>query len=126
MIPTVSATATMPLTRLLTILELNIGASRNSGEMRARTRKKAATCCSEKCARRASGSIVATDRLEVDLLGDAAPQVGSPVGDGVEHPRTGHDQHHDQRGDLRDEGERMLLDLRDGLEDRDQQTHDQR
>src|SRR3954447_14045487 len=125
MIPTVSATATMPFTRPLIIFELNSGASRNIGETRARTRKKAATCCSEKWARRVSGAIFATDGLEVDLLGDAAPQVRRPVGDRVEHPRTGDDQHDHEGDDLRDEGERLLLDLGDGLEDRDQQADDQ-
>src|SRR6478752_8829368 len=126
MIPTVSATATMPFTRRLIIFELNSGASRNIGETRAITRKKAATCCSENWARRDSGPIFATDGLEVDLLGDAAPQVRRPVGDRGEHPRTTDDQHDHEGDDLRDEGERLLLDLRDGLEDRDEQTDDER
>ena len=37
----------------------------------------------------------------------------------AEHPRAGDDDHDAEADDLRDEGERLLLDLRDRLEDRD-------
>src|SRR4051794_10907511 len=124
--PTASATATIERTRGETILLENIGAKMNSGETRPRTRKKAATCCSEKFARIWSGAIgPAADRLELDGLGDAAPEIVRPVDDRAEHPRSCDEDHHDERGDLGDEGERLLLDLRDGLEDRDEEADDE-
>src|ERR1700754_5061407 len=124
--PTASATATIDFTRGETILLENSGAKMNSGETRARTRKKAATCCSEKFARIWSGAIgPAADRLELDGLGDADPEIVGPVDDRAEHPRPGDDDHRDERDDLGDEGEGLLLDLRDGLEDRDGKAHDE-
>src|SRR3954452_10830099 len=133
--PMARPTATMPFTRIGIDLLENIGASRNSGEMRPRTRKKAATSSVEKRCRSALGSIGrrrrrrlrlrAANRLEVDGLGDAGPQVVAPVDDRAEHPRAGDHDHRDQGRDLRDEGQRLLLDLRDGLEDRDREADDQ-
>src|SRR4051812_18662611 len=131
--PTARATATTPFTRAGIDLLENIGASRNSGEMRPRTRKNAATSSVEKRCSSASGSIgrgrrrglCAADGLEVDRLGDVGPQVVAPVDDRPEHPRAGDHDHRDQGRDLRDEGERLLLDLRDGLEDRDGEADDQ-
>src|SRR3954453_1539843 len=112
--PTARATATMPFTRAGIDLLENIGASRNSGEMRPRTRKKAATSSVEKRSSSALGSIgrggrlrlATADRLEFHRLGNAAPQVVRPIDDRAEHPRArdGHDG--DQGEDLRDEGER--------------------
>src|SRR4051794_28072188 len=114
----------MPRARAGRLLLENSGARMNSGLTRASTRKNAATCCSVKWARSALAFIPA-DRLEVDGLGDAAPQLGGPVGDRAEHPRARDRQDGDQGEDLGDEGERLLLDLRDGLEDRDGQADDQ-
>src|SRR3954469_17531468 len=131
--PTARATATMPFTRAGIDLLENIGVSRNSGEMRPRTRKKAATSSVEKRSRSALGSIRrvrrlrlrAADGLEVDGLRNAGPQVVAPVDDRPEHPRAADRDHRDQGRDLRDAGERLLLDLRDGLEDRDGEADDQ-
>src|SRR5689334_19617675 len=93
--PTVSATAMTPRARPGTILLEKSGASRKSGETRARTRKNPATCCSEKRASSSLGSIGA-DRLEIDQRGDLPPQLAGPVDGGAEHPRAGDRDHRDQ------------------------------
>src|SRR3954447_26194540 len=105
------ATATMVRTRAGRLLLENSGARRNSGLTRANTRKKAATCCSVKWARRALAFIPA-DRLEVDGLRNAAPQLVRPVDDRAQHPRPGDHHDGDQGEDLGDEREGLLLDLR--------------
>src|SRR3954463_14831262 len=101
--PTARATATMPFTRPGIDLLENIGASTNSGEMRPRTRKNAATSSVEKRSRSSLGSIgrgrrrglCAADGLEVDGLRDVRPQVVAPVDDRAEHPRAGDHDHRD-------------------------------
>src|SRR5215204_5340410 len=123
--PSAIARATTDLARIGTILLENSGARMNSGVMRVRTRKNAATCCSLKPARSCSGSIFAADRLEVHGLRDVGPEVAGPVHHGAEHPRAGDRDDRDQGEDLRDEGERLLLDLRDGLEDGDREADDE-
>src|SRR3954451_4733411 len=106
--PMARPTATMPFTRIGIDLLENIGASRNSGEMRPRTRKNAATSSVEKRCRSALGSIrrgrrrglgAAADGLEVDRLRNAGPQVVAPVDDLPEHPGAADGDHRDQRGD---------------------------
>src|SRR5215207_5220622 len=121
--PTAMASATIVRARPGRLLLENSGARMNSGLTRARTRKNPATCCSVNWARSALAFIPA-DRLEVDGLGDAAPKLGGPVDDRAQHPRAGDRDDRDQGEDLRDEGEGLLLDLRDGLEDRDDEADD--
>src|SRR4051794_1132249 len=122
--PTLSATAITARARAGTILLENSGAKMKSGETRATTRKNVATSCSEKRARSSLGSIAA-DGLEVDEGWDLAPEIAAPVDDRAEHPRAGDRDHRDQPEDLRDEGEGLLLDLGDGLQDRDDEADDE-
>src|SRR5437764_10798509 len=117
--PSARATAITDFTRAGMALELNSGASTKSGEIRVRTRKKAATSCSEN---RASSSLAFMGGSGPDVRGDLRPQIRGPADDRAEHPRAGDGDHGHQRDDLRDERERLLLDLRDGLEDRVQQA----
>src|SRR3954453_3062190 len=98
--PTVMASATIVRARAGRLLLENSGARMNSGLTRANTRKNAATCCSVKWARSALAFIPA-DRLEVDGVRDAAPQVVRPVDDRAQHPRAGDRDHRDQGQDLR-------------------------
>src|SRR5829696_915158 len=124
--PMLRPSARTPRARPGIILLEKSGASRKSGETRARTRKNPATCCSEKRARSSLGSIVAgADGLEVDERGDVAPEAAGPVDDRAEHPRPGDRDHGDEAEDLRDEGERLLLDLGDGLQHRDHEADDE-
>src|SRR3954447_8827582 len=118
--PMVSATASTPLARAGICLDENSGASRNSGETRASTRKNVATCCSEN---RAISSLAFISGP--DVVRDRGPQLLGPRDERVEHPRAGDRHDGDQRDDLRDERERLLLDLRDRLEDRDHQADHQ-
>src|SRR5438067_3915034 len=110
--PTARATAMIDRTRGGIILLENSGASRNSGETLASTRKKAATCCSENRARSSLAVIRSAPDVERDLL----PELGRPIDDRAQHPRAGDRDDRDEPEDLRDEGERLLLDLRDGLQ----------
>ena len=75
------------------ILLENSGARMNSGEIRARTRKKAATCCSENRAR----SSLAVIGSGTDERRDLRPELGRPVDDRAQHPRAGDRDHRDQR-----------------------------
>src|SRR5689334_9957033 len=102
--PTASPTATTVRTRPGIILLENSGARMNSGDRRARTRKKAATCCSENRARIS----LAVMRSVADVRRDLRPELGRPVDDRAEHPGTGDRDHRDQAEDLRDEGEGLL------------------
>src|SRR6478609_5798906 len=109
-IPIVSATAITARARAGIILLEKSGARRKSGETRARTRKNVATSCSEN---RARSSLTSTSGP--DVIRDLRPEFGGPVDDRSEHPRAGDRDHRDEPEDLRDEGERLLLDLGDGL-----------
>src|SRR3954452_15739140 len=119
--PTARPTAMTERTRPGIILLENSGARMNSGAILARTRKNAATCCSENRAR----SSLAVIGSAPDERRDLRPELGRPVDDRAEHPRAGDSDDRDEAQDLRDERERLLLDLRHCLEDRDQEAHDQ-
>src|SRR5919205_528944 len=90
--PIARPTAMTVRTRAGIILLENSGAIRNSGEMRASTRKKPASCCSPKCCRSRSAKAKAAS-ADAHELRDAQPQVLAPGEQLVEHPRPGDQQH---------------------------------
>src|SRR5215217_8843367 len=110
--PTARPTAITVRTRPGIILLENSGARMNSGEILARTRKKAATCCSENRAR----TSLAVIGSGPDVVRDLRPELGRPVDDRAQHPRAGDRDDRDEAKDLRDEGEGLLLDLRHCLQ----------
>src|SRR3954471_19377908 len=119
--PMASATAAIPRTRAGISRLLNNGASTNRGLTRASTRMNPTSCCSPNCWRRRSTATSAS----ADDVRDAAPEVRRVGEQLVEHPWAEQQQHRRERDDLRDEGERLLLDLGDRLEDRHHEAHDE-
>src|SRR3954470_5812765 len=107
--PMASATAAMERTRAGISLLENIGASTKSGLTRASTRMNPTTVCSPNC-----WSNWSTVRSGLaDEVRDAAPEVGRVGQQLVEHPRPEQQQYRGERDHLRDEGQRLLLDLGD-------------
>ena len=107
----------MPRTRIGTSFDEKSGAKTKSGAMRASTRTKPTSCCGPNSSSSSFTGRVSSGIDRVQLCG-----VDDHL---VEHPRAGDDQHGGRGDDLRDEGERLLLDLRDGLEDRDDEADEQ-
>src|SRR3954453_19898095 len=73
------------------------------------------------------GSVTSTQilRLRAHELGDAHQQVVRVEQELVQHPRPGERHHGARDDDLGDEGERLLLDLRHGLEHGHDHAHDE-
>src|SRR3954451_5780743 len=94
--PTARPTAMIDRTRPGIILLENSGARMKSGEIRARTRKKAATCCSENRAR-ISLAVIGSG---TDVRRDLRPELGRPVDDRGQHPRAGDRDDRDEAQDL--------------------------
>src|SRR5579871_4418225 len=125
--PIDSATARMPRTFTASILEEKSGARMNRGVTRASTRKKAVTWPVPPSALIASASVMWLISVSAyrgplaDQLRDRHVEVLGVADQLVEHPRPEHDHQRAHAHDLRDEGQALLLDRGDGLED----AHDQ-
>src|SRR5579875_54792 len=135
-------TATIPRTCAGMIAEENSGASTNSGVTRASTSTKPARSLPSSSSSRCSTAFIGEpprgrggpwararswgNRSRAHHRGDRGEQRGR-VGDELpEHPRAEHDDDDGDGGDLRDQREALLLDLRDRLEDADEQPDDER
>src|SRR5664279_1827457 len=64
-------------------------------------------------------------RVSADDLGDAFEQAADVIHHHLQHPRTGEKQHDEHPDQLRDERQGLLVDLRRGLKDADDQADDQ-
>src|SRR5271154_2826474 len=126
--PTEIPTAMMPRTCGGMICEENSGAMKNSGVTRASTSTKPTSSPP------ASSVSSAFTRPPPDRAArsrahhrrDRRVQRGGVGDELAEHPRAEQDDHHSHAGDLRDQRQALLLDLRDRLEDADHQADDQR
>src|SRR5689334_5756412 len=105
--------------RIGTIRDENTGASTKRPPMRAKTRKKVATSALKTPLRSTVGF---TGSGAAGHLRDLRVQLDGEGQQRVQHPRAGEHQHEPDAEGLRDEAERLLLDLRDRLDDRDGQA----
>src|SRR3954447_6491867 len=117
--------ASSAFTREAIILEEKTGASRNSGPTRPSTRMNATTSRAAICGRTPASIPFMPAGSRADERRDARAQVVRVPDHLRQHPGAA-DRHHRSRDqDLRDERQRRLLDLRRGLEDRDEQADDE-
>src|SRR4051794_31212835 len=117
-----TASASTARMRIGTSREANTGARANMPPTRAKTSMKVAKC--------APASTVRSTPSARRHLRDLAVQLDGEREQAVQHPRPHQDEHHADGEGLRDEAQRLLLDLRDRLDHRDQEAdahrHEQR
>src|SRR6185437_7989268 len=118
-----TAPARMTRTRMGTVTAPNAGASMKHEPIRTNGQKSSASQPSNCCAVRA---IMTSDAFSIDEPGDAHDELPRVAHQRLQHPGAGEGEGERDRDQLRNEGERHLVDGGGGLERADDDTGEER